>query len=169
MKKEISKEEAKRLYDAHYIQLVKFATFLLKSKANAEDIVSMTFIKCFEKYYQWDDSKPILPWLRKILINEIRQEYRRSKRIIHMEEPITDLETLHFVEELLIEDRNKVLWRCVEHLKPKLRTVVVMHYYESLTLPEISKVLNIPVGTCKSRLNSALTQLRQYDFDERRL
>lgn len=157
----ISKEVAEALYMKYYSDLYRLALMLLTSKPLAEDVVSEAFLKAFSKYAQYDPSRDIKPWLTKILINEARQANRkitRSREVSGDFEHI--LATDSFVQGMLIDERNQALWQLVELLRPKLREIIVLHYYESMTLPEIARLLFIPLGTCKSRLNAALKQLK---------
>jgi RNA polymerase sigma-70 factor (ECF subfamily) len=58
------------------------------------------------------------------------------------------------------------VWQALSKLNPKLRTVVVLRYYWDLSYVEITEILNIPIGTVKSRLNRALLTLRD-ELDRR--
>jgi RNA polymerase sigma-70 factor (ECF subfamily) len=62
-------------------------------------------------------------------------------------------------EEQLYED--DAVWQALGQLNPKLRTVVVLRYYWDLSYAEITQILNLPLGTVKSRLNRALLILRE--------
>lgn len=161
MTQQITKVQAENLYRTHYLDLFKLALMLTRSQALAEDIVSETFLKAFEHYHQYTNDKPIKPWLNKILINTLRQFKRKQKRwLLTAETPeIVDLD--NFLTQFYTEQKDQELWALVEGLKPKSREVIILHYYESLTLPEVASMLEIPLGTCKSRLNTALNQLRR--------
>jgi RNA polymerase sigma-70 factor (ECF subfamily) len=57
------------------------------------------------------------------------------------------------------EEENE-LWKEIINLNLKSREVIILHFYSGMKLKEISDSLGIPLGTCKSRLNSALSTLR---------
>lgn len=69
------------------------------------------------------------------------------------------------VEENIERSRAAALLR---RLAPLHRSVVILRYYEQLSLPEIGEVLNLKVGTVKSRLHYAFRQLRRLVADEER-
>lgn len=161
MRLPITKKQAEDIYSQHFLALYKLALFMTQSKPLAEDMVSETFLIAFEKYHQYDKTKPIKPWLSKILVNCVRQNARKFKRWFLTDSVPETADQNNFVESIFSGAQDQLLWELVSQLKPKSREIVVLHYYESLTLPEIASLLEIPVGTCKSRLNAALTQLRR--------
>ena len=56
----------------------------------------------------------------------------------------------------------EVLRRAVDSLPEDLRTVVVMHYFDGICVPEVAKILRAPEGTVYYRLHEARTRIRQY-------
>jgi RNA polymerase sigma factor (sigma-70 family) len=58
-------------------------------------------------------------------------------------------------------DDTRQLWGDVGRLSPAQRAVAVLHYSEGLSLQEVAGILDLPVGTVKSRLAAALAALRQ--------
>lgn len=157
----ITKIEAQRLYDTHAQDLYKLALYMTRSKLMAEEAVSDTFLKIFEHYDQYDVTLPIKPWLNKILVNAVRQNIRKHKRWF-LVEAIPDLvDTVDFAEKIFLQEQEQYLWSLVNKLTPKRREIIVLHYFEHLSLIEAAAVLGIPIGTCKSRLNAALNDLRE--------
>ena len=57
-------------------------------------------------------------------------------------------------------ERRRVVLECVDRLGPKHRIVVVLHYLNGLNLAEIAEIVEVPIGTVKSRLHYALRKLR---------
>jgi hypothetical protein len=63
---EISKEKAEMIFKEHSNYIYRVALFLSKSKELADDITQETFIQVFRKYYTFDSSKPIQPWIENV-------------------------------------------------------------------------------------------------------
>ncbi|NOU98677.1 hypothetical protein GC097_01370 [Paenibacillus sp. LMG 31457] len=63
--------------------------------------------------------------------------------------------------DIVKDEVNEQLWDEVSSLSFKSREVIYLHYYLDLKFTEIAEILNIPIGTCKSRLNTALKSLRK--------
>ncbi len=64
-------------------------------------------------------------------------------------------------DKILKNEAAEELWTVINKLTLKSREIIVLHYYSGLKLQEISTILGIPLGTCKSRLNTALTSLEK--------
>lgn len=67
------------------------------------------------------------------------------------------------LEELLepVRDHYNELWDCVQKLSDEYRLVIVLYYYNELSLRDIANILNIPMGTVKSRLSRGREFLKQ--------
>lgn len=158
---EISKEKAETLFSEHSAYIYRTALFLTKEKAAAEDITQEVFLQLFRKYHLLDASRPIKPWIYKITLNITRNMLRKRKWCnLFGETP--DKRLGEWVEDQVIRsEEEEALWREINQLPLKSREVIILHFYSGLKLREISDVLNIPLGTCKSRLNQALNTLRK--------
>lgn len=157
----ITKERAEQIYNEYSGFVYRTALFLMKSKTAAEDISQETFKQVFKKYHLYNSDKPIEPWIYTITINIARNMYRKHKWLSfigHQLEPGNG----DLIEEAFFKEHDKeVLWREINKLSHKSKELIVLHFYLDMKLIDIATVLNIPLGTCKSRLNSALTALRK--------
>lgn len=98
-------------------------------------------------------------WLRTLVTRACLDVVRRrGRRAIEVELSPVDDPTIPD-DALAFADRD-LLDGMLRRLPPDARAVVVLHYYFDLTLPEVAATIGVPVGTAKSRLNRALTQLR---------
>lgn len=161
MAKKITKEQAENLFNEYSNFVYRIALFLTKSKTLADDITQETFLQVFRKYHTYDPSKHIQPWIYKIILNITRNTIRKQKWLGFFGEvpERTDLETVE--GNVLKNEEGEKLWKEINKLSLKSREIIVLHFYSGLKLNEISDVLGIPLGTCKSRLNTALTSLRK--------
>jgi RNA polymerase sigma-70 factor (ECF subfamily) len=143
----------------------------------AEDAFQGTFLQVHLKRDQFQEGRRLRPWLYTIATNQAIDLQRRNKRhrmvsldgaghgggddsigaLIELLEsgeaaPLDDLET---------EERRQWVHRSVADLPEQLRSAVALVYYQGLKYREAADVLQIPVGTVKSRLHSALLKLNQ--------
>lgn len=118
---------------------------LLRNEADAEDAVCNAILSGYEHLAQLKNPKKFKSWMLTITKNEALKLC--GKR---MELPGDET-----VEQLLPPsyDKHNELWDIVQTLKEEYRIVIVLFYYNGLSLRDISEVLGISVGTVKSRLN----------------
>ncbi|MGN0344290.1 MAG: RNA polymerase sigma factor [Lachnospiraceae bacterium] len=146
----------KKFCDYIYIykrDLYIIASAILKNSADAEDAVSNAILKGYENLDQLRDVRKFKPWMLMITKNEALK--LKKKRL--------ELPGNEMVEAMLkpTQDRYDELWDVIRKMKEEYRLVVVLFYYEDLSIRDISGVLNIPLGTVKSRLNRGKEELKQ--------
>jgi RNA polymerase sigma factor (sigma-70 family) len=155
----ITKEQAESIFSEYSPAIYRTANFLCKSKTLAEDITQETFIKVFDKFSTYDQSKPLAPWIYKIALNITRNTLRKQKWVPLLKE-VPDKSSAYTIDaKILNNELDQEIWGEINRLSLKSKEIIVLHYYLGLKLNEISSVLGIPQGTCKSRLHTALHSL----------
>jgi RNA polymerase sigma-70 factor (ECF subfamily) len=126
-------------------------------KEAALDIVQNAICKALENYSSLRNVNAIKTWFYRILINECLQYLNKHKREI-LCEPTELREDVYYEEafETKLEIYQKVC-ELPEHLK----TIVILHYFEQLTLKEISQSIEVNLSTVKTRLYTALNRLKR--------
>ncbi|MBU7005891.1 RNA polymerase sigma factor [Phosphitispora fastidiosa] len=161
MEEEISKSCAEKLFKEFSNSVYRLALVLTKSKELADDITQDTFIQVFRKYYTYDSSKPIHPWIYKITLNITRNMLRKQKWLKFFNR-LPERGNYNLVENAVWKsEEEKLLWTEINRLGVKSREVIILHFYFGLKLQEVADSMGIPLGTCKSRLNYALNTLRK--------
>ena len=134
---------------------------ILGDRALAEDATQEVFIRAWKSMAQYKGDASPKTWLTKIAINVCRNMrrtawFRRHDRSVTPEElPLS----------VPAEDRTLLL--TVQQMPEKFRQVVILRYYQGMSLDECARVLGISRSTAHHRLQKALTQLR-IDFVEGR-
>jgi RNA polymerase sigma-70 factor (ECF subfamily) len=161
----ITKETAEMIFNNHIAYIYKIALFLTKSQALADDITQETFLQVFKKYHTYNQEKPIEPWIYKITLNISRNILRKQKWLSFTDQ-LPDCTAFDNIENIILKNEADVtLWKAVDTLTNKSKEVIVLHYYADMKLHDIAYTLGIPLGTCKSRLNAALTNLKKQLVD----
>lgn len=139
---------------------------------DAEDIAQETFIKAFTNIKKFKGESKFSTWLSKIAINLCMDRLRsRSSKEEMPEEGVwlTIPQSSYYdpeevTERLEIQERIR---RAVSSLPDELRVVFVLREFDDLSYEEISKILNIPIGTVESRLYRARMRLKNLLSDLR--
>jgi RNA polymerase sigma-70 factor (ECF subfamily) len=137
----------------------RIAGLLLGNAHDAEDATQDALLRAWSSAASQRDPARFDAWFDRILVNACRDRLRRRGRIRFIDlEGHASLASADPFGELL--DRDDVLRRLTA-LDDDLRLVVVLHYWGDLRLEDLAERVGWPIGTVKSRLNRALTKLRQ--------
>jgi RNA polymerase sigma-70 factor (ECF subfamily) len=143
----------------------------------AEDVFQNTFLQLYVKSGQYEPGRPVRPWLYTIATHQAIDALRRNSRhqAVSLEQQRAEpsdgelrtlLETLEArgpspLEAVSAQERQERVRASVDRLPDFLRQVLILAYYQGLKYREIADVLEIPVGTVKSRLHAALVKLQE--------
>jgi len=143
---------------------------ILGAAEDARDATQETFIAAFRNLQNFRGDAKVSSWLHRIAVNQCITRQRRarvrSETGIEDEVEATGESFLATTEhrspsrETERRQRTEAVRKAVATLPPELREVVVMKEFEDLTFQEIADSLQIPLSTVKSRLYTALKQLR---------
>ena len=142
---------------------------ILGREEDARDATQETFIAAFRNLSAFRGDAKVSSWLHRIAVNQCITRQRRAKvRGETSLEAEEDGGGAQFAapaghtpaDTAERRERAQAVRRAVNALPPELRSVVVMKEFEDLTFQEIADALGIPLSTVKSRLYTALRQLR---------
>ena len=156
--------EASSLFAAFGEKLYNTAFQMCRSAADAEDLTLRTFELAFRSIRQYDPEKPVFPWLCAILTNCYRMDLRgkgRNALDFMSELPEMPDERPDPAEVLAREADAIAVHDAVANLPERYRVLVVLRYFDELTVPQIATTLSLPEGTVKRRLHEAKNLLRR--------
>ncbi len=149
------------LYDNYSGSLYGIVNSIVVNKEYANDVLQNVFINIWRKIELYDSSKGrLFTWMlniaRNAAIDEVRSKgHNDAKKNQSLNE---NVDIPGAVTGPNIDDVG--LRKVLSSLKEEMRVLVDMSYFQGFTHEEISKALNIPLGTVKTRIRSALIQLR---------
>ncbi len=161
-----------------YVELVRryrdrLMTFVFRFLGDmdlSEDIVQDTMVKVYTHKHYYKEIAKFSTWIYTIAGNLAKTELRKRKRrkitqLSHMstddrkyEIPSTELQSEDIVQG---EYAERDIQKAILQLPLHFRTVVILRDIQELSYEEISKIVNVPLGTVKSRINRARLQLQQ--------
>jgi RNA polymerase sigma-70 factor (ECF subfamily) len=134
------------------------ARLILRDEHQAQDATQDAYIAAWRDLSSLRDPDRFEAWLHRLLVRACYRAARRERRLRLVE--IRELELDPPVARPIgLEDRDE-LERAFRRLDPEQRTVLVLHHYVGLTLPEAAEAMAVPVGTAKSRLHRASRAMR---------
>lgn len=160
------KDAFEKLLGKYKLPVFNLIYRIVRNFADGEDLAQETFIKAFRNLNKYDSKYPFLTWLFRIAHNTTIDFLRAKKNIVvsidDPEKPIP-IEDNAFSPEKTAQinfDKN-MLYNALDKINPLYREVLLLSYKEQLDYSEISKILDIPLGTVKIRLFRARDALKQ--------
>ena len=136
---------------------------ITKDPSAAEEIVVDTFARAHRALERLEPDDSLRPWLYRVAVNlSYNRQPRKGVSFSSLDEGTADLAAEGESPSEVAEraERRRVVLECVDALGPKHKIVVVLCYLNGLNLAEIAEIVEVPVGTVKSRLHYALRKLR---------
>lgn len=145
------------LFQKYEQDIYRIAFIYVKNQNDALDVVQETAYSSFKTIKKLKEPKYFKTWLIRIVINSSIDFLRKQHRVVQM---IDNFENniVSEVDENI--DLEITLQDLIEYLNEVEKSVVILRFYEDMTFKEISKALNIPLGTAKTILYRALDKLR---------
>lgn len=152
------------LYNNYSSALYGVLNKILQSSELSTDVLQDVFVKIWRNIDNYDSSKgSIFTWMmniaRNLAIDTLRSaDYRDSSLNISMEDNI--INQIDDSNQMILEIDSIGLRKIVEKLKPELKQLIDLAYFQGYTQNEISEEFNIPLGTVKTRIKTAISILR---------
>ncbi len=149
------------IVDRYKNRLMNTIVRMISSQQEAEDIVQETFLRVYQHRDSFDFRHCFSTWLYTIALNLARNELRKRKRFKFFD--IFDMqghESEISVEMKLPSNISKILEKAIESLPEKYKTAFMLRDIQEQSYEEVAKIMNIPLGTVKSRVNRARALLR---------
>ena len=149
------------LVDLHYASLFRFALSLTRSESDASDLVQETFLTWAAKGHQLREAGRVKAWLFTTLHRSFLQSQRHATRFPHIELAAADEELPTCDPELVGRLDAQAVVELLGRVDAVFQAPVALFYLEDYSYRDISAILEIPLGTVKSRIARGLGQLKQ--------
>ncbi len=146
-------------------KLYKIAYTYTKNQDLALDIVQEAVTKALENIHKLKQEEFVKTWFYRILINEALQTVKKNKKIIEYELVENETSTQNN-EDNIVE--NIDIYNRIENLNDKLKTVIILRFFENLKIEEIAVITNTNTNTVKSRLYKGLNEIKK-DYERRKV
>ena len=147
-------EAFSELIHENKLSMYKVAKAMLGRECDVEDAIQNTIINSYKNIKNLKKEKFFKTWLIRILINECNEILRKNKRVISFDESVRD-------ERYNDSYENMDLTNAINCLGKEFKVTTILFYFEDMSIKEISKFLEIPEGTIRSRLTRAREKLRE--------
>ncbi len=137
--------------------LLRTAYLLTGNLADAEDLLQAALAKTYLAWDRIEDRGALDGYVRRAMVNTHISWWRRRRL---QEFPTDELPDRAVADHAGDSDLQETLRRAVERLPQRMRTAVVLRYYEDMTEAEVAERLGVSLGTVKSTVSRAVAKLR---------
>ena len=146
---------------------------MLWDRHEAEDAAQETFLKAFLNIHTYNQNKKFSTWLYRIATNLCIDKIRKKKPDYHLDAEIAGTDGMNMYAHLASGDQlpeeeveslevQASIHEAILQLPDKYRAVIVLKYIEELPLQEIADILELPLGTVKTRVHRGREALRKH-------
>ena len=158
------------LFQMYRERVFKTAYLMVLDEEDARDVLQEVFITVWKSRSTFNPAKgKLATWIHRITVNQCLMRHRKKRPIVaSLEEAresgfdLPEARSSELPEEIVMSR-----WECeklgesINSLDVKFRPVLILRNFDDLSYEEIAQVMDIPLGTVKSRLNQAMKTLRK--------
>lgn len=160
------------LVEIYQHQLYQICFRMLGNRQEAEDAAQEAFTRAYVNIHTFDRNRKFSTWLFRIATNLCIDRIRKKKPDYHLDAELRGTEGLTLYSQIPNEDmlpeeeiltmevQERVQYE-ISRLPDKYRAAIVLKYMEELSLAEIGEILNLPIGTVKTRIHRGREALRK--------
>jgi len=142
----------------YYKDYVMRSSFIYLHRLDeAEDVTENVFLKVFMNLKSFNMEKDFRPWLSRIITNECHNYYHKNRGEYSNSDEMIDL--MANTDESF--ETVKLIRDCVKNLSFSDREVIMMRFFQELTLEEIAAILKTSVGAVKVRIHRSVKKLKE--------
>jgi RNA polymerase sigma-70 factor (ECF subfamily) len=140
-------------------RLRAFLAKMLSGKANVDDVTQDVWMEVFRDLRKLNDPGAFLPWMYRIARN---RAFRALRRKTHPTIPIDETDAISQAtdERDFGADDARAVHAALDRLIPEHREVLLLRFIEDMSYDDIAKVIDVPIGTVRSRIHNAKRILR---------
>jgi RNA polymerase sigma-70 factor (ECF subfamily) len=156
-----------KLVQKYQDRLFNSVSYMVGNTEDAQDIVQETLVQAFSNLRSFQGSSAFYTWLYRIAFNVAATRRRRKRPVVSVErnrenlgmEPIDEHPTP--AEAMEIAERVRQVRRGLAKISQEHRVVLVLREIEGCRYETIAEILDLPIGTIRSRLHRARLELRE--------
>jgi RNA polymerase sigma-70 factor, ECF subfamily len=162
-------EEFDEIFLRYRSQVFRFLLSLLRDRDTAETLTQECFLRAFRAWPNFRQESNPLTWLMRIAVNLTRDHWRNRKLQFWKRAASVEISEVSDwlpgkvaspEQRALARQQVEAVWKVVEELSPRQKTVFLLRFVEEMELSEIAEATGLNLGTVKSHLSRGLNAVR---------
>lgn len=165
----VKEGEFEEVFVRYQAQIFRFFLSLLRDRDAAETLTQECFLRAFRAWPSFRQEANPLTWLMRIAVN-LTRDYWRNRKLQFWKRAasvdvtdVSDWLPAHVAtpeQNALAKQQVQAVWKAVEELSPRQKTVFLLRFVEEMELSEIAEATGLNLGTVKSHLSRGLEAVR---------
>ncbi len=153
-----------QIFERYKLQAIRTVCLITGDASISEDIVQEAFVKCYLSIKGLKNPEQFRSWFFRLLTRLAWKSQKKAKRLVPtetIEEEVDSKTCVPSVESSYLQkEEDQLLQEEIKKLDGKYQLILILYYYNELSIKEIAKVVGCLEGTVKSRLHTARTKLK---------
>ena len=143
-----------QLMEDYATDLKRIAFLYVNDMYECEDIIQEVFISCYQNLSSFKHESSYKTWLIRITINKCKDYKKRwsVKKLFYKPIISPDFTAPSSEEQFINEQYSRNMIEQIANLPTKYKEVLILYYYQQMSMTEVSEILNVNINTIKSRL-----------------
>jgi len=151
-----SEEAFSALVSKYKGKVFRHAYAMMNDRGEAEDVAQDAFVKAFYSLHKLDNDFAFVSWLTRIVSNLCYDRLKKKQKSKHVQMENLEQNSLRHSSSPIDRTNTKlIIQEAMKKLSVEHRSALVLRDVQGYSYEEISEILNIPLGTVKSRINTA--------------
>ncbi|MGG4493256.1 sigma-70 family RNA polymerase sigma factor [Brevibacillus reuszeri] len=147
---------------AYLKKVLRLVYLIVKDRSNAEDITQEVFLKAYKNLGSFREESSMQTWIYRIAVNEAKKHLRSWSFRKLFYKPDVDAGIVEDTALAVILSEHRIRFaRHVMELSSSYRQLIVLHYYEELSVEEVADILGISTGAVYTKLHRARQKLKE--------
>lgn len=149
-----------KLIEENKLKFYKTAKAILKNDDDTYEALQNALMSMYENLEKLENEKYFATWGTRIVINKCYDMIRKNKKIVSISFD-EELETIETAMEDTYDVDSYGLQKILNYLEKELRMIVLLYYYDDISVKDIAEMLKMPEGTVKTKLAKARKILKE--------
>ena len=152
-----------KIFNMYKDEAFRYSYLITGDKYTSEDVVQESFVSCYTHIKSLKNAEQFKSWFFKILTRSAWKYSKKEKKSVPVDnifEKADDEKNHEVINEYIRKEQASTLYSEINELGIKQKTVIILYYFNGLTVKEIADVMGCFEGTVKSRLYTARKKLK---------